>query len=84
MPTISARRPPGRDVLLPSEGHDAVAAAPSPHGDACLIDELHETPRWVQPPTLGSCSAGDWAWQAFASKRSARAIHPVEGPTRSR
>ena len=84
MPTISAAgRTTGRDIL-PSEGDDAVTSAPAPDGDACLIDELHETLDGFSHQPQDRAVPEKGFWQAFGLRHSARAIHLEGNPIRSR
>ena len=58
---ITAGGAAGRHVFLTAKSHDAVAAAAGPHGNPCLIDELHgKRCRRAQSLTLRSArrSAG--------------------------
>ena len=47
---IAAGGAAGRHVLLPAEGHDAVATAAGPYRNAGLINELHLTNPRIGPP----------------------------------
>src|SRR5258707_15082640 len=66
---VAAGRTAARDVLLPPEGHDAVAAAPAFGVDAGFVEEDHDG-LVSAPRRAGSSSAVAWHGVECGASRS--------------